>query len=358
MSNDPRILIVGAGAVGGYVGGYFARAGVDVTLVDPWPAHVAAMQANGITLEGLTPEECFTTPVRAIDLTDLQGLIKEQPIDIAFCCVKSYDTAWAATLINEYLAPGGFVVSLQNSINEDTIAKAVGWGRTIGCIAAKIAVELTEPAVIRRGVPLGGDKHTVFRVGEAHGRITPRIEQIRAMLADIDSAKTTSNLWGERWSKLVANAMANGVSAATGFSSGEFNAERITRRLSIRIAGEAARVGLAQGFDLEAINGLPAEIWDAAGQEADSGANDAEALRTVEDKLQSGGNAWRPGARPSMGQDIQKGRRTEIDYLNGLVARRGQELGIATPANQGLVDAVRQVERGTVAPGLDVVSGI
>ncbi len=355
---EPRILIFGAGAVGGYVGGYFARAGADVTLVDAWPEHVAAMRANGITLEGLTPSECFTTPVRAIDLTELQGLVKERPVDIAFCCVKSYDTAWAAAMINEYLAPGGFVVSLQNSINEETIAQAVGWGRTVGCIAAKIAVELTGPAMIRRGVPLGGDKHTVFRVGEAHGGLTPRIDRIRAMLAEIDSAKATRNLWGERWSKLVANSMANGVSAATGLSSGEFNAERITRRLSIRIAGEAVRVGQAQGLDLEAINGLPAEIWDAAGGQADSGANEAEALQTVEDKLQSGGAAWRPGARPSMGQDIQKGRRTEIDHLNGLVARRGQELGIATPANQGLVDAVRQVERGTVKPGLDVVSEI
>ena len=178
-----RILVFGAGAVGGYLGGYLARAGEDVILVDAWPAHVRAMRADGVTLEGLTAAECFTQPVRAIDIAELQSLVRERPIDIAFCCVKSYDTAWAARLIKEYLAADGFVVSLQNSINEEAIADAVGWGRTVGCIAAKIAVELTGPGRICRGVPLGGAAHTVFRVGEAHGRITPRVAEVRDLLS-------------------------------------------------------------------------------------------------------------------------------------------------------------------------------
>ncbi len=353
-----RILIFGAGAVGGYVGGHLARAGEDVILVDTWPAHVAAMRAHGIALEGLTPAECFTQPVRALDLTELQGLVREKPIDIAFCCVKSYDTAWVALLIKEYLAADGFVVSLQNSINEETIAAAVGWHRTLGCIAAKIAVELTGPGKIRRSVPMGGDKHTVFRVGEAHGRITPRVELVRDLLAGIDSAKATTNLWGERWSKLVANAMGNGVSAATGLSTAEYTGEPVARRLSIRIAGESVRVGRAHGYDLEAINGLAPEVWDQAGREAEAGANDTPALDQIEARMMAGAKRLRPGARPSMGQDVQKGRRTEIEQLNGLVARRGQEIGIATPANLGLLKAVQRIERGDVEPGLAVVRQI
>ncbi len=353
-----RILIFGAGAVGGYVGGYLARAGADVVLVDGWPAHVAAMRADGITLEGLTAAECFNQPVRAIDITEVQGLVREAPIDIVFCCVKSYDTAWAARLIKQYLAADGFVVSLQNSINEEVIAGAVGWGRTVGCIAAKIAVELTGPGRISRGVPLGGAAHTVFRVGEAHGRITPRVEKVVDLLAKIDSAKATSNLWGERWSKLVANAMANGISAATGLSSSECNGERSLRRLAIRIGGEAVRVGQAHGFDLVAINGLEPEVWDRAGRQAESGANDSPDLDRIEQTMLAGAKSRRPGSRPSMGQDVQKGRRTEIEYLNGLVVRRGHEIGIATPANLGLVQAVQQVERGTAQPGMGLVSEI
>ena len=142
-----RILIFGAGAVGGYVGGYLARAGADLTLVDAWPAHVGAMRADGITLEGLTAAECFNQRVRAIDIAELQGLVREAPIDLAFCCVKAYDTDWTARLIRDYLAADGFVVSLQNGINEEVIAGAVCWGRTVGCIDAKIAVELTGPGI-------------------------------------------------------------------------------------------------------------------------------------------------------------------------------------------------------------------
>ena len=353
-----RILIFGAGAVGGYVGGYLARAGADLILVDAWPAHVAAMRADGITLEGLTAAECFNQRVRAIDIAELQGLVREAPIDIAFCCVKAYDTDWAARLIRDYLAADGFVVSLQNGINEEVIAGAVGWGRTVGCIAAKIAVELTGPGRIRRSAPLGGPAHTVFRVGEAHGRITPRVERVRDLLARIDSAKTTSNLWGERWSKLVANAMANGISAATGRSSAECNGERSLRRLAIRIGGEAVRVGRAHGFDLVASSGLEPDVWDRAGQAADTGATDSPDLARVEDTLLAGAKTRRPGSRPSMGQDVQKARRTEIEFLNGLVVRRGQEIAIPTPANLGLVKAVQQVERGVAQPGMGLVSEI
>ncbi len=108
-----RILIMGAGAVGSYVGGYMARMGEDVIFVDPWPEHVSTINNNGLTLEGLTTEECFNTPARAISLTEVQSLAREAPIDIAFICVKSYDTAWATMLIKDYLSPTGFCVSLQ-----------------------------------------------------------------------------------------------------------------------------------------------------------------------------------------------------------------------------------------------------
>ena len=216
-----------------------ARRGEDVIFVDPWAEHVAAINKDGLTLSGLTDAECFNTPARAITLTDVQALKRERSIDIAFICVKSYDTAWATMLVKDYLSPTGFCVSLQNCINEETIANIVGWGRTTGCIAAKIAVELIGPGKIRRGVPLGGTKHTVFRAGEVHGRITPRIKEIEKLLSAVDSAKVTDNLWGERWSKLVANAMRNGVCAATGLGANACDKETITRRLTIRLAGEA-----------------------------------------------------------------------------------------------------------------------
>ncbi|MEC8752366.1 MAG: 2-dehydropantoate 2-reductase [Pseudomonadota bacterium] len=347
-----RILIMGAGAVGSYVGGYMARMGEDVIFVDPWPEHVSTINNNGLTLEGLTTEECFNTPARAISLTEVQSLAREAPIDIAFICVKSYDTAWATMLIKDYLSPTGFCVSLQNCINEETIASIVGWGRTTGCIAAKIAVELTGPGVVRRGVPLGGKKHTVFRAGEVHGRVTPRIEEIVRLLSAVDSAKVTSNLWGERWSKLVANAMRNGICAATGMGANECDKETITRRLSIRLAGEAVKIGQALGYELETINKFAPNEWVKAMD------GDEEMINNMENTMEESAVGRSDASRPSMAQDIAKKRRTEIHAINGFVVEKANEIGLDAPVNKKLVDAVHQVETGAKNQSLDLVASI
>jgi 2-dehydropantoate 2-reductase len=125
-----KIAFVGAGAVGGYAGAHMVQAGEDVTFIDPWPAHVEHMRKHGLRVTHAMKEPEFTVPVRALHVTDAQQLAKEKPIDIAFVCMKSYDTAWAAMLIKQYLAPDGYVVSLQNCMNEETIAGVVGWGKT------------------------------------------------------------------------------------------------------------------------------------------------------------------------------------------------------------------------------------
>src|ERR1700749_2797892 len=140
-----RIAIVGTGAVGGYAGAHMAQAGEDVTFVDFWPENVETIRTKGLRISHLRDVPEFTTPARALHVTELQSFSKEKPIDIAFVCTKSYDTAWATMMIRQYLAPGGFVVSLQNCMNEETIAGIVGWGKTGGCIAARIAGDPFQP---------------------------------------------------------------------------------------------------------------------------------------------------------------------------------------------------------------------
>jgi 2-dehydropantoate 2-reductase len=213
-----RIAVVGAGALGGYAGGTLAHLGHDVTLIDPWPEHVEIIRKRGLELDGLTPEEKFTVKPRILHLTEVQALAKT-PVDVAIVAMKSYDTLWATALIAPYLSEQGFVLSLQNCMNEETIAGVVGWGRTVGAVASMISVDLYEAGRIRRTMPKGGDKYTIFRIGEPHGRITPRVEELVKWFSGIDSAKATTNLWGERWSKLVQNSMGNGVTAATGLTS-------------------------------------------------------------------------------------------------------------------------------------------
>lgn len=340
-----RIAIIGTGAVGGYAGAHMAQAGEDVTFVDFWPEHVEKMRKDGLTITHLRDVEPFTTPVRAIHVTELQHLSKEQPIDIAFVCVKSYDTAWATAMIKPYLAPGGYVVSLQNCINEEVIAGIVGWGRTLGAIASSITVELCEPGHVRRAAGKGGAAHTVYRVGEVHGRITPRAEEVGRLVALSDSTKVTDNLWGERWSKLVTNAMGNGVSAATGLISRDFIMDDTIRHFTARLGSEAIRIGQAHGYNLEEILHLDPEIIAKAG-EGDMSAKAAYDEHRLAEVSKAGGGAH----RPSMGQDMVKGRRTEIEFLNGFIVEKGAEIGISAPANAALTDIVTRVERGELEP--------
>ncbi len=338
----PRIAFMGAGAVGGYVGGHLHRMGHDVVLIDAWPEHVEAVRARGLDLTGMTPEECVTAHPPIIHLTEVQQFSKQRPIDICFISVKSYDTEWAAMMMKQYLAPGGFMVSLQNCINEERIAGVVGWGRVVGCIAAAISVDMYEAGKIRRTVPKGGASHTVFRVGEVHGRVTPRVEAIADMIAGIDSVKVTTNLWGERWSKLCLNGMRNGVSAATGLSGNDIDRYDGIRRFSIRLGGQAVRIGQALGYQLEKIGKLDPEKLALASE------GNVPALEEVEAIMLAGTNAAARSdlQRPSMGQDMLKRRRTEIAFMNGFVAEKGAEIGKPADAHARLTELVQAIERG------------
>jgi 2-dehydropantoate 2-reductase len=346
-----RIVFVGAGALGGYVGGHLTRAGHDVTLIDPWPEHVETMRKNGIQLSGTTPAERHAVPVSVLHITDVQGLVKQKPIDIVFMSVKSYDTEWATLMIRPFLAPDGFIVSLQNCINEERIAQHVGWGRVVGCIASLIAVELYEPGHVKRTVPMGGDRHTVFRIGEPHGRSTRRVEEVAEMLRSVDSAKVTPNLWGERWSKLVVNSMRNGLSAATGLFGNQRDAMERPRWVSIRLGSEAVRVGQALGFQLERMLGMEPEVLGRAGE------GHKDALTEITNVLLEAAKKRSDDQRPSMAQDIAKGRRTETDYINGFVAMRGQEIGVPAPTHAKMHEAVKRVERGEVKASPAVIEG-
>ena len=158
-------------------------------------------------------------------LTEVQSLSKQRPIDIAIVSSKSYDTEWSTVLIRPYLSTDGFVVSAQNSINEETIARVVGWGRTVGCVVGNnFGVDLYEPGCVRRTMPRDFNTTSIY-VGEAHGRVTAARRRSCATCSRRSTAPpSTTNLWGERWSKLCVNGMRNGVSAATGMSGNERDA--------------------------------------------------------------------------------------------------------------------------------------
>jgi 2-dehydropantoate 2-reductase len=344
---EPRIAIVGAGAVGGYIGAKLVASGRDVRLVDAWVEHVERIRAHGLRID--EPAGGCTVKVPALHVSDVQSLVRS-PLDIAFVCTKSYDTVWATRLIEPYLHASGCVVSVQNGLNEARIASVVGWERTLGCIASTISVAAAHPGVIARVRTPGGSAYTVFRVGEAHGRITPRAQRIAELLGCVDSAKVTTNLWGERWSKLVTNSMHHGILGATGIHDHALMRNAGTRRLATRCAAEAIRIAQALGHPLEPILRMPAPLWLAA----------ADGAPAAEAELEAGWTRWMERSHEphygSIGQDLAKGRRTEIDSICGYVAAEGDRVGVPAPTQRDLYAIVKRVERGELARGIDNIA--
>ncbi len=339
-----RIVVVGAGAVGSYVGGHLARLGHDVTLIDPWHDHVERMRSDGLQIADGSEADTAVVRPAAIHIHEVSALHLQAPIDVAFVSVKSYDTEWATTMIRPYLAPAGFVVSLQNCINEECIAGLVGWGRTLGCIPARLSVELSGPGQVRRKSQKGGSDGAVFRVGEVHGRITNRARMLADMLSGIDKSKVTTNLWGERWSKLCRNSMTGSLCALTGLTARQVHAIERARRIEIRLGAEGVRIGQALGFSLERVGRIEPDLLSRA-------LDDAEAAEAVDHILREeagvgAGVGGKSGHRPSLGQDIARRRRTEIEYMNGTIARKGREVGLTAPTHERVAELVGQIERG------------
>ena len=156
----------------------------------------------------------------------------------------------------------------------------------------------------------------MFRVGEQDGRVTERAKAIAGKLNCIDDAYATDNLWGERWAKLCQNGMGNAISAMSGLGSQDMAEDPHCRSIRINLAKEGAKVGLAMGLNVVEIGGRPAEFWASADQ--GDIFEEADAFMAAR-----GGNVnW----LASMAQDVKKGRHSEIDYMNGLISRKGREV--------------------------------
>ena len=342
MGDKRKVAFVGAGAAGSFVGGMLAKAHQDTILLDAWPEHIAKIRQRGLVIT--TTEGRAEVEVEALHIHEVQGLAST-PLDVAFICTKAYDSEWASALIKDYLAPGACVISLQNGFNEERIDRILQREPVLGCIASTLSVEMVGPGHVIRTYEPGGEDYEVFRVGETDGQITSRVKEVVELLSMVDNAKATTNLFGERWSKLVANSMANPVSAVTGLRDKEMSRNRDVRTLSMKLGIEAVSVGRALGHALVPIFGISVDRWVAAGE-----GNDIEQLD--HDLVKAAARATDQG-RPSTPLDIELGRRTELEFFNGLVIAKGAELGIATPVNESVLEMVKLVERGKLKPTVE-----
>ncbi|MFI5310078.1 MAG: ketopantoate reductase family protein [Gemmatimonadales bacterium] len=320
-----RFLIWGAGAIGGTMGAHLARAGHEITLVDTVAEHVAAINSAGLRITGPIAE--FTTQVQACTPDALSGRW-----DTIVLATKAHHTEAAALALLPHLGVNGCVVSAQNGLNELAIAKIAGAPRTVGAFV-NFGADYLEPGVVH----YGGRGAVV--VGEIDGRVTPRVEAIRAAWRDFDDrAIVTPNIWGYLWGKEAYGAMLF-ATALTNESIADALAMPAYRDVYIALAREIMETAAARGVTPEAFDGFhpSAYLGDAARDAAARSLDDLVAFNRRSAKTHSG--IWRDLA-------VRK-RRTEVDAQLGIVVALAREAGVATPLTARLVELVHDVENGT-----------
>jgi 2-dehydropantoate 2-reductase len=324
-----RVVVVGAGAIGGTIGAYLARAGTPVELVDADAAHVAAMSAQGLTVKGF--DETFTVPVRAATPGELAGTL-----EVVLLAVKAQHTAAALAPLVPLLTPDSTVVSLQNGLCERTIAEMIGAERTIGALV-NFSADYLEPGVISYG-----GAGTV-RIGSLEGKPSARVEAVAELLSCWGSVEVTDNVWGYLWGKLgYANML-----FATALTD-ETMADVIDRHrgLMVELAAEVYEVAEREQVTPEPFDNVePSRYYPREGRDwarIEASLDSLVVRRRADQKTHSG--IWRDLA-------VRK-RRTEVDQQIGAVARIGREKGLPMTLTSRLVEMIHELEDGSRSRGV------
>ena len=300
--NWPRIAVVGAGAVGGYFGGLLARAGAPVVMIGR-PAFVEAVRKNGLLLDTLQ----FKETVRVEASTELEAA---RGAEIVLFCVKTTDTAATAQALAPLLSTETILVSLQNGVDNAEKIRAAGIDALSSVVY--VAASVPEPARV---------KH-VGRGDLVVGPRNARAEKFAALFERAGVAcRISDNIDGELWTKLIWNCALNAISALGRAKYGQIAASEDARKVVENVVNEVFAVAVAARIQLPGVETPQAGL--------------AGALKIATQMA---------GAISSTGQDLMRGKRTEIDSLNGYIARRGAELGVATPVNHALYALVKLAE--------------
>jgi 2-dehydropantoate 2-reductase len=304
------VAVVGAGAVGSFFGAMLARAGHRVTLIGR-PAHVQAIEQNGLRLEMAGRVDVIRVAA-SVDLAAARGA------DLVLFCVKSTDTDVVARELMAHLEESAVVLSLQNGVeNAPTIARHVR--QLIVPASVYVATAVPEPGTVKhfgRGDVVIG----AMKADAARDEVPSTLRDIAALFSTAGVAVTVStDVMAELWSKLMVNCAYNAISALAQTSYGELAALPEVRAVQQSVVREVVALAVAEGVGLE----LEASL---------------QAMERIAVAM--------PGQFSSTAQDVARRKPTEIDHLNGFVARRGRELGIATPVNQTLHALVKLVETG------------
>jgi len=326
--HENRVAIIGAGAIGGITAALLARAGYDVVIVTKYDTLATKIRNAGLHVFGVRSDVFVPIPAVA-RVAELSG-----PMDIVLLATKAPDMLNAAHELLPFLKDTSLVVSLQNGLCEEALAGVVGRQRTIGCV-----------------VGWGGTMHGPgelemtstgeFVIGSIGPKEEPRLGMLQEMLGSVVPVEISANIRGHLYSKLIVNACITTLGAVCGLYLGQMLSARKVRNIFMAIMREAIAVADAMGLTVEVYAGKLDYYRLLKGDGILDNLRRHLTVRIVGFKYRR--------LKSSMLQSLERGRPTEIDYLNGYIVAKGLEQGIATPVNNRIVAMVKEIEAGTRA---------
>lgn len=327
-----RIAIYGAGSLGTILGAYISKAGVSIDLINRNKSHIEALKTQGAQVVGTVQ---FIQSVVAYTPEEMSG-----QYDILFLMTKQQHNAEVATRLKDFLAPDGVLVTFQNGLPEVLLASILGEERVLGCTVAWGATmqsagvcELTsEPDALS------------FSLGAISPNRSKHFDRVKELLEYMGKVDIEDNFLGTRWSKLLINASFSGMSAVLGCTFGEAAKPRASRRIVQALIKECIDVCQTDGIRIEPVQG-----------------KDIVKLLNYTNPIKKTFSffiipiAIRKHAKlkASMLQDIEKGKLTEVDAINGAVSDYGRQVGCPTPMNDRVVDIIHRIEQGELSPSFD-----
>lgn len=330
-----RAAIYGAGSLGTILGAYITSKGGDIDLINHNVKHVQALNEKGAKIVGTVD---FVQKVNAI--TDKQMTGK---YDIIFLMTKQQGNSETVPFLKDYLEDDGVIVTLQNGLPEHQIADVVGEKRVIGCTVAWGATMLGPGVCELTSSP---DSLT-FSLGTIFSETPNHMEEVVSLLKMMGSVEIDRNFIGTRWSKLLINSAFSGMSAVLGCTFGEAAAKKDSRRVVQSLMKECIDVCHASGIKIEPVQGKDiVRLFDYHNP-----VKKALAFMLIPLAIRKHANL-----KASMLQDLEKGKKTEVDSINGSVSQQGRRVGVLTPCNDKVVEIVHRIEAGELLPGRENLS--
>ena len=340
---NKKIAVLATGANGSVIAADLVRAGLDVTMIDMWGAHVAVMQEKGLTIT--SKDEEFNLTVNACHLGDVCTL--NYKFDIVLLTSKGYDTAWLCEFIKPYLADDGLIVGIQNCMTAEIIAEVVGIERTLGCVV-ELASQMFEPGQVFRTT---NKDHTWYGIGSFDPAQEDFIEEFAEVLSNAGTVEIIDDILSAKWVKLIVNSMVMGSMAILGGTMGQVLNERgeeygrRAREWFLQAGEEALAAGQTLDYKIVPVFGLKPE--DVI--------NTNNLLETLFEKIVSDVG---PGAINTTLQDHMKGRLGEDEMISGLIASERKKNGGLSPANDLILELSAKIHSGELKPdpsNLDIV---